>query len=224
MIAYLSSSDPADTIRCSVFHFHSVGDNEAHVTVNNRILGIRAFLLRPATMDASGNLIANLQWSLELRTEFRDSSSVITAVDHAGKRLINSMFPIGRVLLWRRSWLAVHVLQIIVGKNTYLGGVFDLNEYLIDFGLWNRDFGDWEPVGLEVWLSAAYYERNRWCAHHPCRWLLLANLTDLVLGPCPHSLRDLRVGLGMNRHLSAVVCYKKNGSQLLILEQMKLLL
>lgn len=32
--------------------------------------------------------------------------------------------------------------------NTYLGNVFDLNEHLINLGLWNRDFGDREPVGL----------------------------------------------------------------------------
>lgn len=222
MIAYLSSSDPADTIRCGFFHFHSFGDNEAHVAVDNRILGIRALFLRPTTMDTSRNLIANLQRSLELRTEFYDGSSVITAVDHARKGLSNSMFPIGRVLLWRRSWLAVHILQIIIDKNTYLRGVFDLNEYLIDLGLWNRDFGDWEPIGLQVWLSAGYYERDsRWCSHNPFRRLLLANLTDLILGPCPHNLRDLRVRLGMDRHLFAVVWYKKNGSQLLVVKQMK---
>lgn len=50
-----------------------------------------------------------------------------------------------------------------------------------------------------------------------CYW----HLTDLVLGPCPHNLRDLRVRLGMDRHLFAVVWYKKNGSQLLVVEQMK---
>lgn len=33
--------------------------------------------------------------------------------------------------------------------NTYLGNVFDLNEHLINLGLWNRNFGDREPVELK---------------------------------------------------------------------------
>lgn len=38
---------------------------------------------------------------------------------------------------------------------------------------------------------------------------ILNNFTDLVLGPCLHSLRDLEVRLSVDRHLSVFVWYEE---------------
>lgn len=74
--------------------------------------------------------------------------------------------------------------------NTYLGNVFDFNEHLINLGLWNRDFGDREPVGLRYGRQPLIRnETDDYSIRRPTK--LLNNLTDLVLGPCLHSLRDL---------------------------------
>lgn len=94
--------------------------------------------------------------------------------------------------------------------NTYLGNVFDFNEHLINLGLWNRDFGDREPVGLRYGRQPLIRnETDDYSIRRPTK--LLNNLTDLVLGPCLHSLRDLEVSLSVDRHLFVFVWYKKRG-------------